>query len=130
MRVISALLLSGILVFSVPELALGQRMGFSIGMSSSASSSGASGSAQAQGPALPPLPKPVPSVSTNSTGTLKPLNLSSTHLTPPGVNLRPPAAAGRAGLLPQVPFAMDPILGGRGTISAALDKLGLCAQRP
>lgn len=130
MRMMFALLLSGSLVFSVPAFARGQRMGFSVGMSSSAASSGASGSAQAHGPALPPLPGPLPSVTGNSTGQLKSLNLSATHLAPPAVNSAPPAAAGRGGILPQVPFAMDPILTGRGTISAALGKPGRCAQRP
>ncbi|HEY2380753.1 MAG TPA: hypothetical protein VGK48_06165 [Terriglobia bacterium] len=129
MRLISSLLLACSLVLWAPAAAHGQRTGFSIGMPSSAPSSGASGSAQAHAPAMPPLPGPLPSVSTNSAGQMKSLNLSSTHLTPPAVNLFAPAVAGRPGILPQVPYAMDPIAG-RSTISIALDKPGMCAQRP
>jgi hypothetical protein len=104
-------------------------MGFSIGMSPSASASTGQG-VQPRGPALPALPPPLPSISTNTTGQLKPLNLSSMHLSPPMLNLSPnEAGRGRTRILQQVPFAMDSILG-RNPVSAILEKPGMCRDEP
>ena len=126
---ISRLLLFGSLILWVPAVAHGQRIGFSIGMSPSSSAASGS-SAQSHGPALPPLPASLPSTSSNSTGQLKPLNLSSTHLSPPVLDLSPNGAgAGRTRILPQVPFPMDPIAG-RNPVSRILDKPGMCVDGP
>jgi len=91
-------------------------MGYSIGMGPKTSAPAAQPS-QAQGPALPPLPGPLPSFSTSPVRVqLKNLNLQSTHVVPPRVNLF--ATPGRSMILPQVPFALD----------AILDKPGMCVE--
>src|SRR5262249_3939718 len=108
--------LSGSLILWVGAAAHAQRIGYSIGMGPKTSAPAAQPS-QPQAPALPPLPGPLPSFSTSSLQVqLKNLNLQSTHMVPPRVNLF--ANPVRRPILPQVPFALD----------AILDKPGMCVE--
>jgi hypothetical protein len=108
--------LSGSLILWVGAAAHAQRMGYSIGMGPKTSAPAAQPS-QAQAPALPPLPGPLPSFSTIPVRVqLKSLNLQSTQMVPPRVNLF--ASPDRSRILPQVPFALD----------AILNKPGMCVE--
>lgn len=120
-------MLFGSLILCAPPAVHGQRTGFSIGMTPPGAVAPAP-PAQPHLPALPELPAKLASGSTNPTLDLKPLDLSSTHLAPPQIELNPPVTGpGRGSLLPQVPYPLDPILG-RDPISA-LDKPGVCTDR-
>ena len=126
MNSISKLMLFGSLVLCAPLAVHAQRTGFSIGMTPPGRMAPAP-PAQPHLPALPELPGKLPS-STNPSLHLKPLDLSSTHLAPPQIELNPPVPGpGHSFLLPQVPYPLDPILG-RDPISA-LDKPGMCMDR-
>ena len=126
MKSISKLMLFGSLILSAPLAVDAQRTGFSIGMTPGTVAPAPP--AQSRLPALPELPARLPSGSTNPTLHLKPLDLSSTHLAPPQIEVNPPVTGpGRGSLLPQVPYPLDPILG-RDPISA-LDKPGMCVDR-
>jgi hypothetical protein len=106
----------GSLILCVSVAGRAQRINYSIGMPSTSSARPAQ-PPQSQAPALPPLPGPLPSFSTNPVQTqLEKLNLQSTHMVPPRVNLF--ANTGRSGILPQVPFALDKIL----------DRPGMCVE--
>jgi hypothetical protein len=125
MRGVFRLLLFGSLAFGIPGGLYAQRTGFSIGMTPPGT---LAPPAQPHLPALPELPGKLPSGSTNPALHLKPLDLSSTHLAPPQIELNPPVTGpGHGSLLPQVPYPLDPILG-RDPISA-LDKPGMCIDR-
>jgi hypothetical protein len=126
MNSISKLMLFGSLVLCTPLAVHAQRTGFSIGMTPPGTVAPAPPS-QPHLPALPELPAKLPSGSTNPALHLKPLDLSSTHLAPPQIELNPPVTGpGHGSLLPQVPYPLDPILG-TDPISA-LGKPGMCAD--
>src|SRR5215831_9359909 len=124
---ISKVVLSGSLILCLSVVAHAQRIGFSVGMPSAAKAPSAQ-PVQAHQPTLPPLPGPLPSVTANTAERLKPLDLASMHLVPPQIDLNPTVAGSPPPrILPQVPFAMDPTLGG-GSISTMLDKPAMCVQ--
>jgi len=120
-------MLFGSLILSAPLAVHAQRTGFAIGMTPPGTVAPAP-PAQSRLPALPELPARLRSGSTNPTLHIKPLDLSSTHLAPPQIELNPPVTGpGRGSLLPQVPYPLDPILG-HDPVSA-LDKPGMCTDR-
>src|SRR5215471_18500561 len=106
MSAVRRILLIGTLAVLVAAPADAQRMGFSIGIpSSSPTASGAS--APPHQPTLPPLPRPLPSPSAIAAGRLQPLDLTSTHMVPPRLDLSPSGAVSGRAILPQLPFALD-----------------------
>src|SRR5579871_4393889 len=110
-------LMSAILgcILLLPEVGHAQRFGYSIGMPAAgagrpaAGASASSSSLGVQTPTLPLLPSPFPAAPAVATPSLslQPLNLESMHLVPPPILVLPSALPGK---LPQVPFALDPIL--------------------
>jgi len=119
-------MLFGGLVLCAPLAVYAQRTGFSIGMTPPGTVAPAP-PAQTHLPALPELPGKLPS-STNPAMHLKPLDLSSTHLVPPQIELNPPfTGPGHGSLFPQVPYPLDPLLG-RDPISA-LNRPGMCTDQ-
>ena len=126
MKSISKLMLFGSLILCAPLTVHAQRTGFSLGMTPPGTVASAPPS-QPHLPALPELPAKLPSGSTNPALHLKPLDLSSTHLSPPQIEMNPSVTRpGHGSPLPQVPYALDPVLG-RDPISA-LDKPGMCVE--
>src|SRR5215468_8518801 len=121
MKSISKLVLFGSLILCGPLAVHAQRTGFSIGMTPP----GTVAPAPPSQPHLPELPAKLSPDPTSPALHLKPLDLSSTHLAPPQIELNPPVTGpGHGSILPQVPYPLDPILG-RDPISA-LDKPGVC----
>jgi hypothetical protein len=115
----------GSLILCISAASQAQRINYSISMPSTSSAGSAAQPSQARGPALPPLPGPLPSFSTNTVQVqLEDLNLRSTHMAPPRLNLFAP---GRRGILPQLPFALDPVAG-RNPIAAFVDGPGICVE--
>jgi hypothetical protein len=126
MNSISKFLLFGSLVLCAPLAAHAQRTGFSVGMTPPGTVAPAP-PPQSHPPALPELPGKLPSGSPNPVH-LKPLDLSSTHLAPPQIELNPPVSGpGHGSLLPQVPYPLDPIL--RRDPISELVRPGICIDR-
>ena len=126
MKSISKLMLFGSLILCAPLTVHAQRMGFSLGMTPPGTVAPAP-PAQPHLPALPELPDKLLSGSTNPALHLKPLDLSSTHLSPPQIETNPSVTRPEhRSLLPQVLYNLDPDLG-RDPISA-LDKPGKCVE--
>jgi len=98
-----------------------QRLGFSIGTPASHPSA-------ASAPQMPPLPRllpaPSPGALLSPPLTLKPLNLSSYHLSPPQIDFAPDP---RRMSLPAVPLPLDPTLASRSPeicVDANLTRVG------
>src|SRR5215831_1753123 len=124
-RISRVMALLGLILCGSPA-AQAQRVNFSIGLPSASSPSPAQASPSPAPVPMPP-PSPLPSFSTDSISLrLQRLNLVSLGVAPPvhmflyGNGLRP--------ILPQLPFALDPIAQ-RSQVSRILEEPRMCVDR-